>query len=171
MPHELEIFVGSRVMLRANINVEQGLVNGAMGDIIEIIWPYFRRGPVDPTDIPSVRIDFGRDGIHIILPRTVQFDAMHNYGKVERRMLPLILCWACTVHKMQGSTVDYAVVYLGSALFVPGQAYVALSRVRTLDGVRIEDLDCSKLSGKTPCNGEAMKEMTRMRNYRPPILP
>ncbi|KAG5685124.1 hypothetical protein PVAND_014320 [Polypedilum vanderplanki] len=150
----------------SNINVENGLVNGAIGTVSEIIWPYFRRDQMYDTDIPSVRIDFGRDGIHLIQPRSVQFPALRNYGTIERRMLPLILCWACTAHKMQGCTVDYAVVHLGSELFTKGQAYVALSRVRSLDGLRIDELDCSKLTGKTPCNEEAIKEMERMRQYQ-----
>jgi ATP-dependent exoDNAse (exonuclease V) alpha subunit len=168
-PAELEIFVGARVMLRSNINFEKGLVNGLIGNITEIIWPHFRRDQLYETDLPSVRIDFGRDGIHLIEPRSVQFPANYNQGTVERRMLPIILCWACTVHKMQGCTCDYAVVYLGKKLFAPGQAYVALSRVRSLDGLRIEELDCSKLTDpKSTCNEEAIAEMERMRHYQPP---
>lgn len=167
MPKYLEIFVGAKVMLRSNINVEKGLVNGAMGEITEIIWPHFRRDQMYETDVPSIRIDFGNDGVHLIEPLSIQFPAKYNYGTIERRMLPIILCWACTVHKMQGCTVDRAVVYLGSSLFQNGQAYVALSRVRSLDGLRIEELDCSKLSGKKPCNEEAIREMERMRNYQP----
>lgn len=128
---ELEIFNGARVMLRSNINIEQGLVNGAMGTITEIVWPLFCRDQMYDTDIPSVVIDFGRDGIHLIKSKSIQFPALRNYGTIERTQLPLILCWACTVHKMQGCTVDHAVVYLGSALFAKGQAYVALSRVKS----------------------------------------
>ena len=83
----------------------------------------------------------------------------------------MILSWACTVHKMQGCTVDYAVVYLGKAHFQDGQAYVALSRVRSLEGVRVLELDCSKLTGRKPCNEDAIREMDRMRNYQPPNDP
>ncbi|GFT69098.1 ATP-dependent DNA helicase [Trichonephila clavipes] len=68
------------------------------------------------------------------------------------------------VHKMQRTTVDHAVIYLGSKLFSAGQAYVVLSQVRSLAGLRIEELDCSKLTSKKPCNVDALIEVDRMRN-------
>ena len=151
-------------MLRSNIDVSKGLVNGNIGFITEIIWSNFRRDQVYAEDIPSVRINFGSDGEHVIKPISIQFPAKYSYGTAERRMLPLILSWAQTVHKMQGYIVDHAVIYLGPRLFAAEQAYVALSRCRSLDGIRIEDLDCSKLTGKTPCNSEALDEMERLRN-------
>jgi ATP-dependent exoDNAse (exonuclease V) alpha subunit len=71
---------------------------------------------------------------------TVQFPAKFSYGTAERQMLPLILCWGCTVHKMQGTTVCTAVDNLmGAKLFAPVQAYVALSRVRSLILILISD--------------------------------
>lgn len=134
-------------MLRSNIDVSKGLVNGNMGFITEIIWPNFRRGQIYAKDIPSVRIYFGPDDVHVIKPISIQFPAKYSYGTAERRMLLVILIWASTVHKMQGCTVDHAVIYRGSRLFAAGQTYVALSRGRSLDGIRIEKLDCSKLTG------------------------
>lgn len=112
----------------------------------------------------SVCIDFASNGVHLIKLISIQFLAKYSYGTAERRMLPIILSWASTVHKMQGSTVDHAIIYLGSRLFAAGQAYVALSRCRSLDGIQIEELDCSKLTGKTPSNNEALDEMERLRN-------
>lgn len=163
LPRELEVFVGAKVMLRSNIDISKGLVNGAIGHITEIIWPHFRRAQMYDQDIPTVRIDFGRDGIHSIQPISKEFPAKGSNGTLERRMLPIVLSWASTVHKMQGSTVDYAVIDLGKALFAAGQAYVALSRVRSLDGLQIQDLDCTKLTGTKPCNNEALAEMKRLR--------
>lgn len=150
-------------MLRYNIHNDKGLVNGAMGTIIEIIWPSYRRGQLYAEDIPSVKINFDRIEIHKIDPKTVQFPALYSKGTVERRMLPLILCWSSTVHKLQGTTLEKEVANLGNRLFAPGQAYVALSRVKTLDGLKIEELDCSKLLGKKVCNEKSLAEMERLR--------
>jgi ATP-dependent exoDNAse (exonuclease V) alpha subunit len=97
---------------------------------------------------------------HQIDAMTVQFLAKFSCGTAERQMLPLILCWGCTVHKMQGTTVCTAVVNLmGAKLFAPGQAYVALSRVRSLNGLRLEESDCGKLTNKNTANTDALKKM------------
>ena len=92
--------------------MNKGLVNGAIGYTTEIVWPHFRRTQMYETDVPSVQIDFGRDGIHLIHPQAIQFPAKISYGTAERRALRLILSWASTVHKMQGSCVAYlALIY------------------------------------------------------------
>ncbi|GFY69346.1 transformer-2 protein homolog alpha [Trichonephila inaurata madagascariensis] len=160
LPAELQIFVRAKVMTITD--VKKGLVNGAIGFMIEIHWSNFRRAQMYEPDIPSVTVNFGNNGVHRIEPTSVQFPAKRSYGTAEQRMLPLILSWAITVYKMQSSTVDYAVIYLGQKLFAAGQAYVALSRVASLDGLLIEKLDCSKLSGKVPCKSEALQEMDIM---------
>ncbi|CAG9773640.1 unnamed protein product [Ceutorhynchus assimilis] len=95
LPNVLKIFVGAKVMLRSNIDLSKGLVNGNMGFITEIIWPNFRRDQLYAEDIPSVRIDFGSDGVHLCTkPISIQFPAKYSYGTAERRMLPLILSLA-----------------------------------------------------------------------------
>ncbi|XP_008182247.1 ATP-dependent DNA helicase PIF1-like [Acyrthosiphon pisum] len=95
LPKEIEIFVGAKVMLRTNLNVSQGLVNGAIGNITEINWPNFTRDQLYDECIPtSIRVEFGRDGINKIEPISIQFSAMRSYGTAERRMLPIILSWA-----------------------------------------------------------------------------
>ena len=116
LPKELEIFRGAKVMLRSNIDHGKGLVNGAIGFITKIEWAGgYHQGPIYDKDIPNVYVDFGKDGKvdeHRIKPISIQFPAKGSHGTAQRRMLPLVLSWASTVHKLQGSTVDYAVVYL-----------------------------------------------------------
>ncbi|GBL72506.1 hypothetical protein AVEN_115416-1 [Araneus ventricosus] len=69
-----------------------------------------------------------------------------------------ILSWTSTVHRMHSRLCS------NISRFEEDQAYVVLSRVKSMDGLRIEDLDCSKLTGKKPCNITALAETDRMRN-------
>ncbi|GFY53522.1 ATP-dependent DNA helicase [Trichonephila inaurata madagascariensis] len=73
LQEELEIFKSG----------EQGLVNGAMGIITEIVWSLFRRDQNYDTDILSVCIDFGKDGISLMKSKSIQFSALRNYGTIE----------------------------------------------------------------------------------------
>jgi hypothetical protein len=70
-----------------------------------------------------------------------------------------MLCWGCTLLKMQGITVFTALNNVGSKLFAPGQAYIALSRVRSLNGLCLDELDCGKLTNENTANTDALKEM------------
>ena len=93
-----------------------------------------------------------------IEPVTAKF-----YGRegvtLQRTQLPLLPCWAATIHKVQGLSLDAAVIDLGPKVFEDGMAYVALSRVRTLDGVAIIDL----VSSKIKASQLATKELDRLR--------
>ena len=173
LPHSIELAVGSRVMLRRNIDLDDGLVNGVLGTVEKIVFPCLRRDQSFVGEIPdSILIKFddprigryhrqGQDGVII---RPVEVDYTGNYGrKIDRRMLPLILAWACTTHKMQGVTLDAAVLDCSSKNFQQGQLYVALSRVRSLNGIAISDICAARLLNN-PHSRKALAEMNRMRD-------
>lgn len=59
--------------------------------------------------------------------------------------LPLILSWAVTIHKSQGCSLDYAKINIGEDIFEAGQSYVALSRLKSIDGLYIEHFSPEKI--------------------------
>ncbi|XP_053989989.1 ATP-dependent DNA helicase PIF1-like [Hylaeus volcanicus] len=171
--HTILLAEGSRIMLRRNISVSDGLINGAMGLIKKFIWPALRRDQLEQGELPdSVLIEFDDksignrfkdiDGYIPISPVTATFQATRGYGDVERRMFPLILSWAVTVHKLQGTTLDKAVIDLGKKNFAKGQMYVALSRVKNLRDLALSDLAINKVLNK-PHDEKALAEMERLR--------
>ena len=84
----------------------------------------------------------------IIRPATSRFDGRDGRHHFERYQFPLVLAWAVTIHKVQGLSLDRAVMDLGTGIFAHGQCYVALSRVRSLQGVMLVGLVRSSLDPK-----------------------
>ena len=118
-PEELELKEGARVMFLKN-NYSQGYVNGTLGTVVDI-----------SGDYPMVETDEGKT--ITVSPETWVME-QGNAIQAEISQLPLRLAWAITVHKSQGMTLDSAQIDLSKS-FVPGMGYVALSRVRSLDGL------------------------------------
>uniref|UniRef100_A0A1X7UK69 ATP-dependent DNA helicase n=1 Tax=Amphimedon queenslandica TaxID=400682 RepID=A0A1X7UK69_AMPQE len=96
-----------------------------------------------------------------IEPVTAKFNGKQGVT-LQRTQLPLLPCWAGTIHKVQGLCLDAAVIDLGPKMFEDGMAHVALSRVRTLQGVALLELVKKKITSSTVANDE----MDRLRNHR-----
>ncbi len=124
----LELKVGAQVMLVKNRSVTGGLVNGARGLVVAFS---------PKTSLPVVRFLGGREEEVGHERWAVRSSAT---GVATRKQLPLRLAWAFSVHKSQGMTLDYVRVSL-SRVFEYGQAYVALSRAKSLEGLTVENFD------------------------------
>jgi ATP-dependent DNA helicase PIF1 len=75
------------------------------------------------------------------IPIDVKTWESEDMDGLKRQQIPLILAYAVTIHKCQGATLDSALIDIGARTFERGQAYVALSRVKSLDSLYIYDLD------------------------------
>ena len=64
---------------------------------------------------------------------------------IYQKQFPLILAYAVTIHKFQGLSLNSAIIDLSNKVFSPGMAYVALSRVHSLDGLYLTDIDPSSI--------------------------
>jgi ATP-dependent DNA helicase PIF1 len=124
-PELLMLKIGAKVMFVKN-NYEAGYVNGTLGTVVR----FEDEGPV-------VKTANGREIIASPMPWTIEEE-----GKVKAELMqvPLRLAWAITVHKSQGMSLDAVETDLSKS-FERGMGYVALSRVRSLDGLMLHGLN------------------------------
>lgn len=130
-PENLVLKKGAMVMFVKN-NFEKEYVNGTLGTVIKF----------DENGDPVVRTK--RGNIITALPESWKFEE-DNKVIAEISQIPLRLAWAITVHKSQGMSLDAAEVDLSKS-FEPGMGYVALSRIRSLHGLRLMGLNETALT-------------------------
>ena len=80
---------------------------------------------------------------------TSRFSGRTGRLQFERYQFPIVLAWAVTIHKVQGLSLGKAVMDSGPDIFAHGQAYVALSRVRTMEGVMLVGLTMQSFNKNT----------------------
>ena len=148
----LKIGVGARVMLRRNLNVEKGFVNGSLGTVKKILFNELRQ----PYEIEVV---FDHDAqAQRIAKIKVDFE-LSSKVFIERQQFPLCLAYAITIHKSQGLTLNNVMADVGSAIFEDGMIYVALSRAKKLSSIFLIDFDVASIG----CKQIAAEEYNRLR--------
>jgi ATP-dependent DNA helicase PIF1 len=133
---ELLLRPGAQVMLLNN-DPKKRWVNGDIGRITEI-------GDASGAKFVNVELADGR--VESVTPFSWEM-VKYSYDETEKKIdsrvagsftqFPLRLAWAVTIHKGQGKTFDHVVVDFGRGTFAHGQAYVALSRSRSLQGLTL----------------------------------
>jgi ATP-dependent DNA helicase PIF1 len=127
----VKLKVGAQVMCIVNIQLDNGdiICNGAQGIVTDIL-----------KGMPVVKY---KNGYQMTMsPHIWPSELIPGIGVSQ---VPLILAWALTIHKSQGSTLDIAEIDAGSGIFECGQTYVALSRVKSLEGLYLSSFDASKV--------------------------
>ena len=128
---ELILKKGTQVMCIANIDMESSnpIVNGSQGIVDSFI-----------GELPVIKFNNGSK-------QTIGYHTWNseNISTIGIKQIPLIYAWAITIHKSQGVSLDMAQIDAGSNIFECGQTYVALSRLKNLDGLYLQSFNPSKI--------------------------
>jgi len=122
---------GAQVMCIINLDMEspEPIVNGSQGIVVDFV-----------GGLPLVQFNNGARrtvGVHVWMSET--------YSTIGVKQLPLIYAWAITIHKAQGVSLEMAQIDAGSNIFECGQTYVALSRVKSLEGLYLTAFNPQKI--------------------------
>lgn len=120
---------GAYVMCIANISQVEGIVNGTCGKIVDF----------DENNLPIIQFKS--------LTKTISYFSWNSetIPGLSINQLPIILAWSITIHKCQGLTLENAIIDASKNIFEAGQMYVALSRVKNLDGLKLINFDINAL--------------------------
>lgn len=142
LPLILELKLGALVVCLSNMK-SLGIVNGSQGVVV---------GFLNTTGMPVVRFNNGRTVV--MNPQTVKFPIKKMFGDSHKdaptpqlflTQIPLIVAFALTIHRSQGMTLQYVRTNLNKKVFANGQAYVALSRVTTFEGLTLDAFHSSSI--------------------------
>jgi len=124
----LKICVGAQVMVTRNLDFDLQIVNGTRGVVVAL--------SETGVSIKLVNGTICNIGYFHVKDESERFGdtSMKN---IDFKYIPLKLSWAMSIHKSQGATIDRLEIDLGESIFACGQAYVAISRARNSDSVKI----------------------------------
>jgi ATP-dependent DNA helicase PIF1 len=124
-------------MCVVNIDLPNGyiLCNGSQGIVVGF----------SDQNLPIVKFNKGNHDKGLETLMNYHIWPSENIPGVGISQVPLILAWALTIHKAQGSSMDYAEIDVGSSIFESGQTYVALSRLKGLEGLYLSSFDPTRI--------------------------
>ncbi len=132
LPQSIELKVGARVMfIKNDTSGLSSYFNGKLATVISLEADQIVVEMDDSHDEFILKKELWENKKYRINPETKELEE-EVIGTFAQ--YPIKLAWAVTVHKSQGLTFDRAIIDVGQA-FAPGQVYVALSRLRSLDGL------------------------------------
>lgn len=120
---------GAYVMCISNIDLNLGIANGSTGIVVDFTI----------EKLPIVQFNNSK----IVIGKKEW--KSENIPGISIFQIPLILAWGITIHKAQGLTLDKAIIDIGSDIFEAGQMYVALSRIKSLQGVFLKEFNINNL--------------------------
>ncbi len=142
---QLVLKVGCRVMVLCNLHKPKGgffYVNGDCGTVLEM---------QESGDLPKVKVALDNGNVVWItshewsnMKYVLELDRLSGKKKIRQEVIgtflqmPLRLAYATTIHKSQGMTLDCVELHLGNGCFAHGQLYTALSRAKSLAGLKLE---------------------------------
>lgn len=145
-PQHLNLKIGTQVMLTVNLDLDKNLCNGT-------------RGVIKDLDDNVIVITTKNDS-DIIIER-YPFILEEKEFTITRSQFPLILAYAITIHKSQGSTIDFCIIDLSSEVFEYGQAYVALSRTRCWNSLLVNTFSRKSIKA----NKEALNYISKLEEF------
>ena len=168
---DLTLAVGAQVIFKLNkvLGTDCRLVNGSRGCVVKLL-----------SDSVVVRFDNGKEEIVQREPFRIVLESAGTRASatavagsyVTLYVLPLLHGWATTVHSCQGTTLTRAVMRLGhNTFFEPRMIYVALSRVRTRNGLWLYEWDSSRLCTMDAPVVEFLRQLAPLPPPPPPSLP
>ena len=177
----LTVKIHARVMITTNINVTDGLTNGAMVTVTNVVINE-TTGKMSIILVSFESKHVGQEAMHTSVYHSTNQNAvpihqtqatfhMHKKASCQatRSQFPLTLAWTVTIHKCQGLTLPEIVIDMTptKGKFKPGEAYVAFSRVRTIDKLHIINYTQNQIH----MSEHVEKEMKRLKKNILPQIP